>query len=692
MTGGPPRSVSDRERLGILSSLLHRRLMLPVPALLLAAAAGVASLTPQQIGWYRTQLGLSGAYSPYAVAGVTTDPVADALVQWRRLGQSDGLLFQDYANFLVAHPGWPGEARMRKAAEASIQADATPPDTVIAFFTRFPPQTGTAQLRLAEALYARGRVPEAQAAARLAWIKGGMTTTDEMRLLGRWQTTLTQADQDQRMESLLWSRAVVAAQRQLQLVSAARQPIYGARLAYQLRSPDAAQRGSALGPAAANDAGYLIDRAEWLRMTGQEATARYELAQARTLETPPYDPQRYLDTLLTFARSTAADHNWAQAYGIASQGIAAYATGTDLRALPFAQRDTLTSLEWLAGSTALEQLHRPADAQRMFAAYAASSRSPSSRAKGFYWAGRAALAAGDAAGSQGYLTDATAFPDQYYGQLATDRLGRALPAPAIADPAQVSLADRAAFDGSDLVRAARILGQLGDWTDQTVFLRAIAAQGEITDATHPLAAELARELGRPDLGVMAERTARPTEASDYVRSGFPTMPVPADIANSWSFTHGIARQESQFDRNAVSGAGARGVMQLMPATAREQAGKLGLSYDYARLTGDPGYNMQLGTAYFGRVMDTFAGSYVLAIAAYNAGPGNVRKWIAQYGDPRSGGVDPVDWVEDIPFTETRGYVQNVLANTVVYDTINPARAGQPNVGRLSYYLGKRTPG
>ncbi len=684
--------MSDRERLGILSSLLHRRVMLPVPALLLAAAAGVASLSPQQVGWYRGQLGLAGGYPPSASAGVTSDPVADALVAWRRLGQSDGLLFQDYANFLVAHPGWPGEARMRKAAEAAIRPDGTPPDSVIAYFARFPPQGGSAQLRLAEALDARGRAPEAQAAARLAWTKGGLGTTDEARLLGRWQATLTQADQDQRMEALLWSRAVVAAQRQLALVSAARQPIYGARLAYQLRSPDAAQRGAAMSPAAGGDAGYLVDRALWLRATAQEPTARTELAQPRTLDAPPYDPQRYMDTLLTFARSTAADRNWAQAYGIAANGTMAYAAGTDLRALPFAQRDVLTSLEWLAGSTALEQLHRPADAQRMFASYAASSRSPSSRAKGFYWAGRAALAAGDAAGSQGYLADAAAFPDQYYGQLAGDRLGRALPAPAPSDASQISIADRAAFDGSDLVRAARILGQLGDWTDQTAFLRAIAAQGESNDATHPLAAGLALELGRPDLGVMAERAARPAAASDYVRSGFPTLPVPADIANSWSFIHGIMRQESQFDRNAVSGAGARGMMQLMPGTAREQAGKLGLSYDMARLTADPGYNMQLGTAYFGRIMDEFAGSYVLAIAAYNAGPGNVRKWIAQYGDPRSGGVDPIDWVEDIPFTETRGYVQNVLANTVVYDTINPARANQSNVGRLSYYLGKRTPG
>jgi soluble lytic murein transglycosylase len=168
--------------------------------------------------------------------------------------------------------------------------------------------------------------------------------------------------------------------------------------------------------------------------------------------------------------------------------------------------------------------------------------------------------------------------------------------------------------------------------------------------------------------------------------------VPSDIANNFSFIHGIMRQESQFDRQAVSGAGARGMMQLMPTTAREQAGQLGLPYDYMRLTSDPGYNMELGTAYFGRMMDAFGGNYVLAIAAYNAGAGNVRKWLASNGDPRSGGIDIVNWIEAIPFSETRGYVQNVLANAVVYDTINPARAGQSNANRLSFYLNKRSPG
>jgi soluble lytic murein transglycosylase len=686
-----------------MSSMLHRRLMLISPLAFLGAAALGATLTPQQVAWYRSQLGLSavmpassGGYTyaapPATSAGLQADPIAEALVQWRRLRQSSNLLFQDYANFLLAHPGWPGESAMRKMAEQQIQPDVTPPDAVIAFLTRFPPQTGTAQLRLAEALYARGRPAEAQAAAKAAWTSGQLNLIDEGRLTTTFGSALTQDDQDKRMEALLWARNAGAAQRQLALVSPARQAIYGARLAYQLRSPDAAQRAAALGTAANNDAGYLIDRTTWLRMTGQEGVARIEMAQPHRLDAPAFNGQRFMEQQLSFARGAANDGNWAQAFGIASQLTDIYPIGADLRALPFNQRDPYTSLAWLAGTAAMQHLQRPTDAIIMFRLYGDASQSPASRAKGYYWAGRAALATGDQAGAQAYFANAAAFPDQFYGQLALERTGRPIPAPAVADYTQVSEADRTTFESREVVKAARILGQLGDWTDQSVFLRVIGAQANLSDADHLLAGNLARELGRMDLGVMAERAAKPESASDYVRSGFPTLPVPSDLSNNFSFIHGIMRQESQFDRQAVSGAGARGMMQLMPTTAREQASQLGLPYDFMRLTSDPGYNMELGSAYFGRMMDAFGGSYILAVAAYNAGAGNVRKWIVTNGDPRSGGVDPVAWIEAIPFGETRGYVQNVLANVVVYDTINPARAGQSNANRLSYYLGKTTAG
>jgi len=679
--------------------------MLSAPLLLVIAATATTSLSPQQVAWYRAQLGLSPdssagqamaatgyGYAPApAGVGMQSDPIADALVNWRRLRQSDSLLFQEYADFVVAHPGWPGDARMRRTAENAIIPDGTSPDSVIAFFTRLPPETATGKLRFAEALRARGRMAEAQTAARAAWTSGMLSDSDQTRLLTGFGNILTPADQDQRMEVLLWNSAFVAAQRQLPLVSPQRRALFTARLAYQLKSPDASTQGAAIGASANGDAGYLLDRTNWLRQTGQEPVARYELAQPHALVAPAFNPTRYMETLLSVARSAATDQQWALAYGIASQLTGIFPPGTNIRDLPFPPRDQYTSLAWLAGTTAYRQIHRPTDAIAMFRAYADAAQSPSSRSKGYYWAGRAALDAGDRAGAQDYFANAAAFPDQFYGQLALERLGRPVPSPQDASTV-VAQADRDAFDAREVVRAARILGQLGDWQDQSQFLRALANKDELSDTDHLLIAQLSRELARPDLAVMAERAARPESASDYVRSGFPVLPVPPEIANNFSFIHGIMRQESQFDRQATSRTGARGMMQLMPATAREQSDKLGIPYDYQRLTSDPGYNMQLGTAYFGRIMDQFSGNYVLALAAYNAGATNVRRWIAINGDPRLPGVDPVDWIEAIPFSETRGYVQNVLENVVVYDTINPARAGQSNLGRLSYYLNKQTLG
>ena len=224
-----------------------------------------------------------------------------------------------------------------------------------------------------------------------------------------------------------------------------------------------------------------------------------------------------------------------------------------------------------------------------------------------------------------------------------------------------------------------------------MFVKQIAINA-VTQSDHQLAVELARSMGRPDLGVMVARNAR-IGTSDPVRYGFPEIAVPPAMQNSWTMIHAISRQESQFDREATSRVGAKGLMQLMPATAREQAGKLGLDYDYGRLSSDPQYNVMLGSAFYQRLLDNYAGSHVLAVAAYNAGPGNVRKFINANGDPRPArrGRARLDR-GDPAHRKTRGYVQHVLENAVMYDLLNPARARMPATNRLSAYLGKRDAG
>jgi soluble lytic murein transglycosylase len=653
-----------------------------------SGAAAAATLTTDQTSWYRARLGVSGASMP--AVQPAPDALAEALVRWNQLQQSDSWGFADYAQFVLAHPGWPGEQAMRRAAERQLDLNSYAPAQAVQFFTRFPPLTTTGRAKYAEALFASGQSAQAKKEAIAAWTSGPLAPDDEARLFGRFASSLTQVEQDQRMEGLLWKRSQSAALRQLAYVSPARRPIYEARLALQRGDPAADAMVAALGDGATRDAGLLVDRALWLRDTTRSLDARSWLASDRTLDAPPYDPAAWLNALLTIARGAAADNQWSSAYDIARKIDLAYPTGTFVRDRPFAERDDYTSLAWLAGMAAMKR-GQPRDAIPMFERYANAAKSPQSQSKGQYWAGRAANASHDPATAQRFWTSAATYPDQFYGQLAAERLGQTVTAPPPLDPTRVTAQQRAAFEANELVRAVRMMGELGDWQDQTKFIRALAASAG-SDTDHVLTADLSRQIGRPDLGVMVARAARMNGSSDYVRTGFPTVAVPASLQTNWTMIHAIARQESQFDRMAVSHAGARGMLQLMPGTAREQAGKLGVDYTPDRLTDDPSYNQLLGSSYFQRILDSFGGNYPLAVAAYNAGSGNVRKWIAANGDPRMPGVDIVLWIELIPFQETRNYVQRVLENAVVYEQLNPYRATGPSSLALSRYLGKTIPG
>ena len=612
-----------------------------------------------------------------------------AITQWNALRQTEALPFSSYARFLVAHPGWPGEVALRKTAERALRADGEDPQLVAAYFGRFTPSTATGALRQAEALDAIGRRDDARMAARRAWDLGVLSPDDESRLLTRFPGVLTQGDHDIRMERLLAARATTIAARQIALASPVRQPIYGTRIALQSKAADAASKLALTADSARGDPGFFVDRVSWLRATGQEQAARALLAGPRVLSAPPLDADRWFETLYAAAKGAANDGQYSTAYDIARQVDDAYASGTVIRDRPIGERDTYTNLTWLAGSTALNKLGRPADAVALFDRYARAARSPQTQSKGLYWAGRAAEAAGRRSDAQAYYANAAALFDQFYGQLAAERLGRAPMIPPVSTTISISRNQRDAFYGQEIVRAAQLLG--GDHLTQSLFVRQIA-QAAQSDADHYLATELSVKIARPDLGVMVGRSAGINGLRDYVRSGFPTVPVPADAADSWTMVHAIARQESQFDRAAISRTGARGLMQLMPGTARDTSIKIGASYDPAGLLTDTQYNIRLGSWLFGRLMDRYNGNYVLAVAAYNAGPGNVNKWIVANGDPRTPGVDVLQWIEAIPFSETRGYVQRVLENAVVYDLIDPAKARVTSTTPLSMYLGKRIPG
>jgi soluble lytic murein transglycosylase len=661
--------------------------------LLLAGVSGVAvssQVVQDGYAWYRAQfLALAAQVAPPAPP--TAASLQYTISEWKRLQQSDRYPFSDYANFMLAHPGWPGETSRRAAAETALASGAEAPSLVIRFFDRFPPLTAAGRARFAEALAMSGRRADADEQARRAWRSGALRPTDETVLIGSFPGALSPADHDARMDALLWQDQRSAAARQLGFTSAANRALFDARLAMRSGAADAGEKSAAVEAQGRSDPGFIADRAIWLRNAGQSPAARAWLARPRVLSSRPGNVEKWYEVLLTNARAAAADRQYGLAYAIASQVDDAFAPGTDVSEMSLGIRDDYTSLVWLAGTVAMDELRRPADAAGMFDRYSRGSRTPTTQSKGIYWAGRAAEAAGQQAAAQAYYKRTVAYSDLYYGQLAAERTGVPLKPPPAFDPRGAAPAARAAFYDREIVRAAQMLGTMSQWQDQSLFLRQIAADAT-TAEDHVLATELSRTIGRPDLGVMVGRSALLNGLSDYSVAGYPSVRVPAGEEGYFTIIHAIARQESQFDKQAVSHAGARGLMQLMPGTAREVAGKLGLSYDRAALTDNPDYNIRLGSSYIQRMLDYYGGSYPLAVAAYNAGPGNVNKWIRANGDPRLPGVDMLKWIEDIPIYETKNYVQRVLENAVVYDMLHPQHARSRAPNRISWYLGKNRPG
>lgn len=650
-----------------------------------SVAASAQNMTSEQRAWYASRLGVSGAGSVGSVP--RSHPIGEAILRWNRLQQSDALPFNDYASFLVSHPGWPGETRMRRIAENQIPASGASSSSLVSFFQRYEPLTASGSLRYAEALASMGRNDEARRYARQAWRLGSFNrrsaSSDEAAILSRFAGALSAEDHDHRFDYLLWQDDTSAAARVLSLTSASRRDAHSARLRLSTGA------GAEAGASAQGDPGYVAERAMWLRNNGRSIEARRLLANRPTLQYRPTDAEEWYEVLLLNARAAANDRQWSTAYAIASKVDDAFAPGADISREELGVRDDYTSLTWLAGTTALWHQNRPADAIGMFERYGRAARTPQTRSKGFYWAGRAAEAAGQRDRANALYEEAAAYYDYFYGQLATERLGRELRLPS-AQRVSIDPSVQREFMDREIVLAIRMLGELGAWNTQSTFLRGLTRQIS-TESEHQLAGILAGQIGRQDLAVMTHRSAR-VNGFDAVAYGYPTVPMPRGAERFFTPVHAIARQESQFDPRAVSHAGARGLMQFMPGTAREVSRWIGRSYSRSALTNDPQYSILLARAYYESLYERW-NNHALAAASYNAGPGNANRWIRANGDPRLGSVDIVRWIEEIPIYETKNYVQRVMENAVMYDLLHPDRAYMPrNNAPLSRYLGKSTPG
>jgi soluble lytic murein transglycosylase len=620
------------------------------------------------------------APAPYAPS------VTSSLQTWRTLRQSSGYRFADYASFLIANPDWPDESRMRGWAEKAMQPGENAA-TVISFFAADKPRTGTGWARLSDALAQSGQAGPALDAARQAWRSEDLSATDEQMIWSRFGSSFTRADNDDRVDQLLFAKKADAATRFLTASSPDRQAAFAARIAMQQNAPDSEARYAAVLGIVTRDAGLMMDRARWLRANNYAAAAQQLAAREHQFSIKPADPERFYDMLILLAGEAAQDRNWQTAYNIASQIDDALPPAVNMAAQPLGIRDNYTTLAWLAGTIALDRMNRPSSAVAMFDRYARGGRSLQVSTKGNYWAGRASLGAGRFADANAYFERAAAYPELFYGQLALERLGRSVAPPPAALPQYVTTQlQRTAFNSRRVVQAIRLLQNSAN--EQALFVRALAESLD-NDTDRNLAVDLGQQIGRQDIAVWTARMARIKGSAFYVRQAYPTLS--ANVSGElWSLAHGISRQESSFDPYVTSHAGARGMMQLMTATAREQAGKMGIGYDGYRLISDPAYNVAIGSSYFQRMLNIWNGNVPLAVASYNAGSGNAGKWVRQYGDPR-GQVDVLKWIEAIPYSETRAYVQRVIENSVVYDSMR-SQQSQQSAMHVSRYLGKDRPG
>ena len=587
-----------------------------------------------------------------ADAAQFADPVAEKLILYLRLRAPGAATESEIADFIAQNPDWPDQATLQRRRQEALAAD--PDDAaVLAQCTPTPatpaPTLATALLRCARATANAGHTAEADALARRAWIDAIDTPAAEADFLARWPGIASEDDQWARFQRLAWLADPAAAARQITRLGPAHQTAAEARLAAKRDDPVTEALVAALPADQRDDPGLALDRARALRHANHDAEAAALLIHTQDTGHPAaFWAERNL-----LARQLLHDGDPATAYAATAYAATAAHRPTE--------DETHAEAEFLAGFIALRGLHDPAKAEPHFRTLA-GARAIITQARAHYWLARAATAAGRDPKPE--FTAAAAFPTTFYGQLATLALGQQ-PASRIArlsDPTWTR--DTAlAFTEHEVLRAAAWLIAWGDPGRARAFLVRMDQLAPIP-AERTLTAVFALQTGLPDGAVFVARRMG-HDGMALPHAGWPMpydVPPPPDPA----FSLGIMRQESSFDIAALSPSGARGLMQLMPPTAAEVAKQLGIGVSLASLTVDPSHNIQLGTAYLRDMLTRFDNCLPLAAAAYNAGPRRVAEWLDQNGDPRTGPIDMVDWIELIPVGQTRNYVQRVIENVVMY--------------------------
>jgi soluble lytic murein transglycosylase len=593
-----------------------------------------------------------------ALAERSGDPAAVKLVEliylrhhWKEAGYGRVMAF------LNASPQWPLAETLLKRAEQSLYANRASTDVVIAHFEKRKPLTSEGTLALARAQLASGNSDAARRSVRRVWLNEMLDPATERQISGEFGSLITSDDRKARMWRLVYKQETNAA----------------IRMSKSLPS----EYQSAAKVAQALIRGVGGAEKQYQSLSGamkQQLAIRYALARYyRKADKPAKAAQILVNIPADHAIIGDGEAWWVERRLVARMlldprrpdtGKTAYQLA---RAHGFTSGEFLVEGEFLAGWVALRFLKDESAALKHFNKLQAGAVTRTDGARAAYWIGRSYAALGDKANAKAAYRDAAQVPTVFYGQLAREELGLA-GQPISITGGRPSAAAQARVDNDGVMRAFQMVAETGRDRELNMFLWSLAGRFKSSDEMSAVAHNIKAAAGAPTTVRFAKLAGQNGVDIDYW--GYPTKALP-----DWrqigppverALVYGLSRQESEFDPKAGSRVGAQGLMQLMPGTAKLVAKQYGLTYAPAKLTGDPAYNVRLGSAHLGDLIQDFRGSYILTLAAYNAGPGRSREWVEEHGDPRSGNVDPIDWVEMIPFTETRNYVQKVMQNLHVY--------------------------
>lgn len=589
-------------------------------------------------------------FTAAALVAPLQNSAVNTLFQWHKLRDGAGE-YGEYIQFLSAHPNWPGLRRMRREGEVVIPANADP-ISVLAFFESEPPQTLPGAQALAGAYRLLGREEEAREVIITAWRSFSLDLHEQRDVLRSWSDVL-EGQHWARADEAIWTGRLTEAERLLPLLSAGERRLAEARIALRRREEEVNPLINRIPRNLQDDPGLAYDRFLWRYRAGLTESAIDLMLSRSTSGASLGRPEIWGERRRILARRAMRNGNHRTAYRIAANHF-------------MTEGYPPADMEWFAGYIALRKLGDTDLATRHFQRFLSFVDSPISVSRGHYWLGRAAEAAGNTqAAGQAYST-AAQYQTTFYGQLAAERSAAAVNMSIMGSSEDVNWR-RSSFIRSDILPFANLAHQSGDWISTELFLTRIALDLKDPEEIAALAQYAIDQYGRADTAVRLSKQAA-QEGQIFPVTAYPVTAL-ANFQSRVSpeLVKSLARQESELNPKAESHAGALGLMQLMPQTASQVARRMGLTYSRNRLTEDWRYNASIGIRYLEGLMADFDGSIVLSAASYNAGPSRVRNWMRSYGDPREMSPDQVlDWIENIPFRETRNYVQRVIEGLHVY--------------------------